>query len=305
MQGKKLPCGNRPDNIALLPLQTPLPAPYANEVSVKMGNFPAVKEVCNVRKSGFQHSTPSSRPAAGLALAVETSGRVGSVAVGAGEKILAEKKFSGPMCHSAEIFPSISRLLQDIGHQPDEIARLYISIGPGSFTGLRIAVALAKAWHLARRVELVAVDTLDAIAANIADYADHAGVEIRNAAAVLDAKRGQFFVAAYRLHANKTTGRYHKVLDDCLMRPAEFLERFVDKNEPIYLAGEGLLYYQSAFESPGIEFVPQQYWCPRAAKVYRLGFEKALRGVFADPLTLQPAYIRRPEAEEKWKNNRK
>jgi len=102
-----------------------------------------------------------------LILAVETSSRVGSIAIATGRQLLAEATFSGPMKHSAEIFPAIHTLLDRFECKPKDIEQVYISIGPGSFTGLRIAVTLAKAMHLAGSVKIVPVDTLDVIAANV------------------------------------------------------------------------------------------------------------------------------------------
>ncbi|MHC4500520.1 MAG: tRNA (adenosine(37)-N6)-threonylcarbamoyltransferase complex dimerization subunit type 1 TsaB, partial [Planctomycetota bacterium] len=59
-----------------------------------------------------------------------------------------------------------------------------------------------------------------------------------------------------------------------------------------------------SFEYEGVNFLPEECWSPHASKVHQLGWEKALAGQFADPLTLQPTYIRRPEAEEKWKQRK-
>jgi len=242
-----------------------------------------------------------------LILAVETSGRAGSVAIAVGKKIFGEAFFGGLMKHSCEIFPAILSLLADLGRKPKEIEQVYISVGPGSFTGLRIAVALAKTINLANAVKIIAVDTLDVIAANAADYIQQNKTSIERIAAILDAKRGQFFVAAYR----RTPGagndaEYEKILPDCLMTSSQFLERFgTRQEEPIWLLGEGLLYYKDMFKSENIHVAPEEYWRPRASKVHLLGLKKALAGQFADPLTLQPAYIRRPEAEERWEQHKK
>ena len=102
-----------------------------------------------------------------LILAVETSGRLGSVALAQGDKLLSESRFSGPMRHSAEIFPAITGLLSRFNKKPEQIEQVYISAGPGSFTGLRIAVTFAKTLGLANNSKIVAVDTLDCIAANV------------------------------------------------------------------------------------------------------------------------------------------
>jgi tRNA threonylcarbamoyladenosine biosynthesis protein TsaB len=239
-----------------------------------------------------------------LTLAVETSGRIGSVAIALGEKILGEVNFSGPMRHSSEIFPAICTLLKGCSRKPKDIEHLYVSVGPGSFTGLRIAVALAKTMHLANATKIVAVDTLDVIATNANDYIEEeAGVD--KIATILDAKRRQFFIAAYQLpSAESRNTQYEKILPDCLMTASQFVDQFAAKGEPIWLLGEGLLYYKDTFKAEGIRFLPEDYWSPRAAKVHLLGYKKALAGQFADPLTLQPFYLRRPEAEEKWQQHK-
>jgi len=253
-----------------------------------------------------------------LILAVETSGRTGSVAIADGQQLLAEANFSTPVRHSAEIFPAVCDLLDRFNRRPDQIQHVYISVGPGSFTGLRIAVTMAKTMHLANAARIVAVSTSDVIAANASDYPPLArprpastrrlgeaglragmeteGKELKKIATILDAKRGQFFVAVYQ----NSDGQWIKTLPDCLMTPLEFVQRFADAAEPVHLLGEGLVYYTGLFEAAGIEFLDKRYWCPRAAKVHLLGYKMACEGQFADPQTLKPVYLRRPEAEEKW-----
>ena len=250
----------------------------------------------NMQTPGNQnrHSTQKA-----LILAVETSGRVGSVAIALGEQLLAEAAFSAPMSHSAEIFPAVDNLLGHIGRKPREIEHIYISAGPGSFTGLRIAVTIAKTIHLANALKIVAVDTLDVIVANAVDYAKEKSLELEKIAAVLDAKRGQFFIAVYQ---NKK-GQWTKSMPPCLMTAPQFLDKFAGSAQPVWLLGEGLVYYADAFKADGIRFLDRDCWSPRAAKVHSLGYEKALAGQFADALTLTPTYLRRPEAEEKWQPN--
>jgi len=261
-----------------------------------------------------------------LILAVETSGRTGSVAIADGQQLLAEANFSTPVRHSAEIFPAVCDLLDRFNRRPDQIQHVYISVGPGSFTGLRIAVTMAKTMHLANAARIVAVSTSDVIAANASDYPPLArprpastrrlgeaglragmeteGKELKKIATILDAKRGQFFVAVYQ----NSDGRWIKTVPDCLMTASQFVQRFADTRsrkgcptaESIWLLGEGLVYYTHLFKVPGIEFLDKRYWCPRAAKVHLLGYKMACEGQFADPQTLKPVYLRRPEAEEKW-----
>ena len=242
-----------------------------------------------------------------IILAIETSSRIGSVAIANGEKILKETIFSGPMRHSFEIFPAIDSLLDDFKQKPNRIEQIYISVGPGSFTGLRIAVTIAKAMYLANAAKIVAVNTLDVIAANVINFTKEKAVlassnELQNKsrekiATVLDAKRGQFFIAVYK--HDMSDGTWKKLLPDSLMSASQFLAQFSFKAEPIWLLGDGLLYYKDKFKADGVRFFEEKYWSPQAKKVHLLGWKMASTGQFADPLTLTPHYLRRPQAEVK------
>jgi tRNA threonylcarbamoyladenosine biosynthesis protein TsaB len=240
-----------------------------------------------------------------LILAVETSSRIGSVAVALGDELLAETAFSAPLKHSAELFPAMRALLDVHGREPGQIEYIYISGGPGSFTGLRIAAAFAKTMHLANGARIVSVDTLDAVAANVVDFSEEDASsaakaqlhEHKRVAVIVDAKRGQFFIAAYERSAS--AGTWTKILPDCLMTASQFTEQFARKDKPICLLGDGLVYYRGKFQAEGVGFFDEKYWSPRAAKVHLLGRQKALRADFVDPLTLTPNYLRGPDVKIK------
>jgi len=249
-----------------------------------------------------------------LILAVETSSRTGSLALALGEKMLAETAFSGPARHSAELFPAIKQLLGRFNRKLQEIEQIYVSIGPGSFTGLRIATTLAKIMHLANAAKIVAVDTLDVIAANLIGDRPSCIVHRPSCIApILDAKRNQFFIAVYQYQpqTGKNAGKsqiairksqmamsdpiWKKILPDALMTASEFIEMFVEGDKPIWLLGDGLLYHKDKFKAQGIRFLDERFWSPRASKVHELGWQKARAFQFADPVTLTPNYLRRPD----------
>lgn len=275
-----------------------------------------------------------------LILAVETSSRIGSVAIAIGKKILEETTFSAPLRHSAEIFPAINTLLNHFSRKPSQIEQVHISIGPGSFTGLRIAATLAKILHLANNAKIVTADTLDVIAANTIQITsdEQRATSDERIATILDAKRGQFFIAAYqRLHENtmsflrkqESTSAirntqscprakrrdaiqdtsderratndkiWKKLLPDSLMTASQFLDQFAHSQKSIWLLGDGLLYYKDKFKAEGVHFFDKEYWSPNASNVHLLCWKKALAGQFADPLTLTPNYLLRPEIKIK------
>ncbi len=221
-----------------------------------------------------------------LALALETTGRVGSVAIGCGQTLSDEKTFSAPLRHSAELFGTITELLEKSRKILNQIKYIYISIGPGSFTGIRISVTVAKMMALATESKIVAVNTSDVMALNVDD------VKIRKLATIIDAKRGQFFIAAFE----RKNGLWGKILPDCMMTAEQFKEKF--DSEPIWLLGEGLLYYSKKFETENIKILNEKFWSPRASNVFKIGVKMAMENRFADPAGLVPLYLRRPDAEE-------
>jgi tRNA threonylcarbamoyl adenosine modification protein YeaZ len=252
-----------------------------------------------------------------LTLAVETSSRTGSVAIALSGKTIGETVFSAPLSHSAEIFPAIRELLDQFNLKPGQIEHVYISGGPGSFTGLRIATTIAKIMQLAHAVKIVTVNTLDVVAANVinfipeknssASYQEQPATSFDRVAAILDAKRGQFFIAGYEPDKDQEQneaflwtpygGRvtWKKVLQDCLMTPSQFLDRFACEAKEVWLLGDGLLYYKEKFQADKVHFFDEKYWSPLAGKVLLLGRQMALKEQFADALTLTPNYLRKPD----------
>jgi len=232
-----------------------------------------------------------------LILAVETSGRTGSVAIAAGDYPLGQISLPAPMKHSSLLLTSATKLLEKFDKKSKDIDHIYISVGPGSYTGLRIAVTTAKILHLANAVKIVAIDTLDVIAANTTQDTEQLPERI---AAILDAKRGQFFIAVYQRTSEETyPAGYEKILPDSLLTAEQFKHRFANADNPISLLGEGLVFYKDSFTTEGVHFLDERYWWPKAKNVHLLGWQKALQGQFEDPLTLQPKYLRQPDAKVK------
>lgn len=220
------------------------------------------------------------------ALAIETSGRVGSVAIVDGETVVAEEQFPHGLKHAAQIVSVIDRLCTVRSWKPRDLEHLYLSIGPGSFTGLRIGVTLAKTLAMATGVRLVAVPTVRVLAENAPAEAQHVII-------VLDAKRDQIFTARFQRADNGWHEREPAHLDT-LSAMIALAPR------PVYLLGEGTPYHAKFIpDDPSVHVTPESSWTARASAVAKLGLAMAARGEFSDPLTLSPLYIRKPEAEEK------
>lgn len=225
----------------------------------------------------------------GFGLAIETSSRVGSVAVVEDGSVVAEEAFSHGLQHATGLLPMIDSMLRGRGRSPGDLQQVYVSAGPGSFTGLRIGITVAKSIALASPgVKLVAVPTLDVLAEN-------APAEAKHLVVVLDAKRGQIFTARYERDSGGDWVVREPAHLDTL---AAMLERAA---RPLHLLGEGIPYHRQAIpNSADILITPADSWRPRAGVVARLGLAMARRGEFTDADVLAPIYVRKPEAEEKW-----
>jgi len=220
-------------------------------------------------------------------LALETSGRVGSVALAQDRVVVAEEQYPHGLKHAAGIVPIIDRLCRARGWMPRDIEVVYVSVGPGSFTGLRVGVTVAKALALATGAKVVAVPTADVLARNAPEG-------WQNVVIVLDAKRDQVYTAVYANEGGAPVVREAARLDDL----RAVLQRVP---RPVHLIGEGIPYHQRSIPDgdPGVVTTAPELWQGRATAVVEVGDLLARQGQFTDPDRLTPIYIRRPEAEEK------
>ena len=223
------------------------------------------------------------------ALAIETSGRIGSIALAEDGQVVVEREFPHGLQHAAHIIPIIDELCRARQWTPRQIDHAYVSAGPGSFTGLRIGITLAKTLWLATGVKLVAVPTVRVLA-------DNAPADAQRVIIVLDAKREQIYTARFE---RESTDRWREVEPAHLDTLAAMLAR---SDRPVQLMGDGIPFHEKFIpkEDAGVVITPADTWRARAGVVARLGWEMAGRGEFADAMKLTPIYVRIPEAEEKY-----
>jgi tRNA threonylcarbamoyladenosine biosynthesis protein TsaB len=247
-------------------------------------------------------------------LALETSGQTGSVALGTPDGVVAAERLPVDMRHAGELMPALQRLCQQQAWPADSITDVFLSIGPGSFTGLRIAVSIARtlAWSIGARI--VAVPTMHALARNAlladADRQDAARLSPpksgptqppAHVAMIIDAKRSQIFTACYRLEPPHGSGQQPglplELIPACLAEPRAFL---CGCPKPLAVLGEGIPRHREAIEAAGATILPEALWSGRAEHVLAVGLEMAQANAFTPARDLVPLYIRRPEMEERW-----
>jgi tRNA threonylcarbamoyladenosine biosynthesis protein TsaB len=220
-----------------------------------------------------------------LTLAIETSGLPGSIALCCGPECLVEAILDeAPRRHAQTLVSEIGRRLKETSRSVRELQAVAVSIGPGSFTGLRVGVVCAKTLAYATGCRLAAVDTLRAIAAN-------SGPGVERVHVMCDALRGDAYVATYRLSAGVWTAE---------QPPSIVVARTWLSERPPgdTISGPGLATYGQLVPAECRQLSPET-WIPRARIIAQLGQEQLARGDAADCATLEPFYLRRSAAEER------
>jgi|Deesub1362A_J573_1020465.scaffolds.fasta_scaffold01448_5 tRNA threonylcarbamoyladenosine biosynthesis protein TsaB len=227
-------------------------------------------------------------------IAVETSTFTGSIAVvDDQEGLIAELKLSVRVVHSERLMPSIKWLLESSRIALNEIDAFGIAIGPGSFTGLRIGLSTVKGLSYATHKPIVPVPTLDAFA-RVLPYCSYL------ICPMLDARKREVYAALYKWEDHECV----KIMDELAIRPDQLIDRL--KDEKVIFAGEGaILYRDIIIEKMGDRaiFAPPSQMRPSAATVGEIAIEEFSKGHSVDPVSLTPFYIRKSEAEIRWKGS--
>ena len=214
-----------------------------------------------------------------MLLAIETSGRLLGTAVLDDERLLSSYELVAGYPHAVELPGAVTRVLAAANTTLHHLEAIAVDIGPGSFTGLRIGVVFVKALAFPTKVPVVAVPSLDALAANV----PWSPLPI---CALLDAKQRNVYGALYHLDG----ARPIRQTDDLLGPVDDLLSRVT---QPTLFVGDGCMLYRDRIleRCPQAQFAPPELWLPRAATVARLGRERFLSGQRDDPATLVPKYL--------------
>jgi tRNA threonylcarbamoyladenosine biosynthesis protein TsaB len=223
-----------------------------------------------------------------MLLAIDTATRLAGLALcdPAQGLVLAEETWRSANNHTVELMPRLVRLLEQQGLAPSDLTGLVVSLGPGSFTGLRIGLGVAKGLALAQNLPLVGVPTLDVVA-------QPHKVQRLPIWAVLQAGRGRICAAHYA----RAKGHWHRVGSYQLTT----MEKLCDQvTEPVLFCGE--------IEAQDADLIGQRLGLTatvasaaaslrRGAYLAELGWERLARGDSDDPATLSPIYLQHPQID--------
>jgi len=222
-------------------------------------------------------------------LAIETATAVCAAAIVEGEKVLCEIAREEERGHSEQLVGFIDKLSRESGILLPEIGGIAVSIGPGSFTGLRIGLSVAKGLAIALDKPLTAVSTLEALARNCLVHGTGSGDEV--VVSLLDARRDELFAAMYRRRGSGLA---------CVLPPMatrlEELRNLLAAEQKIIFVGNGTEKFQDYLTSAGdaLRFTipPRERRICSAVSVGYCGAEQFAAGNTADIASLEPLYLK-------------
>lgn len=225
-------------------------------------------------------------------LAIETATPAQSVALFEEDGLLAEISYEATAHRGGLLLPTVDRVLKKAGLAAKDLDAVAVSVGPGSFTGLRVGLATAKGLALGTGATLVGVPTLEVLAEGYP-------VPDVTICALLDAYRGEVFMAVF---TRKGT-RLERVSSDAVLAPEAVKAVLAGVESPVHLIGNGAARYRERLEAmlgdrvcmteAGLHAVPS------AAAVGLVGLRQ-LAGGKRPAAVVEPIYLRRAEAEVNW-----
>ena len=228
----------------------------------------------------------SRRPAA--VLGIDTATAESAVAVARGEELVferaAEPGADGRPRHAAALLAEVEAALEAAGGWAG-VGLIAVGVGPGTFTGLRIGIATARALAQGRGLPIAPVSSLAALALGI----NSAGAQPdRPRLALIDARRGEVFGALYEADSSV-------VWEPFVAAPESVGQRVASLSRAPLAAGDGSLRFRAEFEAAGVEVLPDADPAHRMAA--RHVCTLAAEVTPGRPEQVNPIYLRRPDAE--------
>jgi len=217
-----------------------------------------------------------------MLVAIDTATDYASLALHDGFQVLVEHTWESPRRHTVELLPRLAAALEQLGLRADHLSGVAVTQGPGSFTGLRVGMAVAKGLALARGLPLIGVPTLDVVAAA-------QGRDRRPLCAVLQAGRGRICTAIYRWRGGEWRLREGPRLTTWSALAEE-------TTSPTLFCGEVDLMGAEALAALGelAVLLPAATRLRRAGFLAEIAWRRLNRGEADDPATLTPIYLQYP-----------
>jgi tRNA threonylcarbamoyladenosine biosynthesis protein TsaB len=223
-------------------------------------------------------------------LGIDTSTSCGSVGLIDGHSLIADYLLNIPVTHSERLLGAIDLVLREARCPIENLDGWAISLGPGSFTGLRIGVSTVKGLAFSTGKPLAGVSTLDVLASQIQPTS-------HLICPILDARKKEVYTAFYRYAQGDSLKRLSTYM---AIRPEDLAKKI---EEPTIFLGNGVKTYGEFLLStlPSLVILPPALLhLPHGSTVAKLGFELLEKGEGLDISAFTPIYVRPSEAEIKW-----
>lgn len=224
-----------------------------------------------------------------ITLSFDSTAKIASVAICDGDKLLSLYNIDNGLTQSELLLPMAKSALDALKLTFDDIGLLCASVGPGSFTGVRIGTALVKGIAFGRDIPCANVSTLEALAENLRGID---GIIVP----AMDARRSQLYTAIFEYNGSDMVRRTED-LAISINELAAMLEPYEGKN--IYVVGDGYNVAHRELKKLGVELceTPALLRDENAFSVARVGYKHYLNGnIYTDKEHL-PTYLRVPQAE--------
>ena len=229
-------------------------------------------------------------------LGIDTSSMAASVAVIEDNKLICEYTINTKKTHSQKLMPMIENMLGLSDLNVREIDAIAVCEGPGSFTGLRIGMATAKAIAHVNDIPVIGVNSLEALAANM-NLCD------KKICSILDAQRNQVYTGRYQYEGTKLV----EIKEIGIQQIDELLEELAHSGEQWILVGEAVYKYEDKIrEISNIEIPASSNNVTKAGSlcsVAKVKFDEG-KDIF-DCYTVNPLYIRKSQAEEQYEEKQR
>lgn len=198
--------------------------------------------------------------------------------------------------HISRLLPSILELFEREAISWTDLDRLAVGVGPGTFTGLRIGIATAKALSRARGIPLTGVSTLESLALGAASFAPPSQTEA--VVAVIDARRREVFAAGWRLRRERAgvgLAAAARLVGPAAMSPADLAARLSELDPGVLAVGDGAVEFRAVLEGSGAAIPEDESELHRVSAINHCRLAAGLAG--AAPDEIRPDYLRLPDAE--------
>lgn len=226
-----------------------------------------------------------------LILAADTSTQAASVAIADENKLYGEIYTDIKLKHSERLMFLADDLFRNTGIKLSDIDAFAVTDGPGSFTGLRIAMAAVKGFAQPKDLPVIPVSTIECAAYPLR------ALEGTRVIPIFDAQQKSVYTAFFD-HLG------HRLSDDCIMTVEELICRIEEAGTGVLFAGDAVFRYRetlsSGIGSVEVNFVSPEQMLPKASSLARMAFDKYEKGLYTSYRDILPRYLRASQAESNY-----